>query len=88
MEREGGRRGRKEEKEREGRPEEYKDGGKEGKEIKRVTRRQGPRFTKSLSMICRLGQHFKAGMMAGVLTTVIMAPGERIKCLMQVRVKA
>ena len=48
---------------------------------------QGLRFTKRLFMTCRLGQHFKAGMMAGVLTTVIMAPGERIKCLMQVRVR-
>jgi solute carrier family 25 carnitine/acylcarnitine transporter 20/29 len=30
-----------------------------------------------------LAQHFNAGMVAGVMTTVIMAPGERIKCLMQ-----
>ena len=32
----------------------------------------------------RLPQHFAAGMVAGVFTTSIMAPGERIKCLMQV----
>ena len=37
------------------------------------------------SCTCRLAQHFNAGMVAGVMTTVIMAPGERIKCLMQVR---
>ncbi|XP_050414699.1 mitochondrial carnitine/acylcarnitine carrier protein [Patella vulgata] len=30
-------------------------------------------------------QLFKAGMVAGVFTTVIMAPGERIKCLLQVQ---
>ncbi|KAL8604354.1 hypothetical protein ACOMHN_028117 [Nucella lapillus] len=30
-------------------------------------------------------QHFKAGMLAGVFTTVIMAPGERIKCLLQIQ---
>ena len=29
-------------------------------------------------------QHAKAGMVAGVFTTVFMAPGERIKCLLQV----
>ena len=34
--------------------------------------------------ICSLPQHFVAGMLAGVFTTAIMAPGERIKCLMQV----
>eukprot|EP01135_Chromosphaera_perkinsii_P009699 Nk52_evm25s1837 gene=Nk52_evmTU25s1837 len=28
-------------------------------------------------------QHWNAGMLAGVATTVIMAPGERIKCLLQ-----
>ena len=32
----------------------------------------------------RYFQLFKAGMLAGVFTTVIMAPGERIKCLLQV----
>ena len=31
-------------------------------------------------------QLFNAGMLAGVFTTVIMAPGERIKCLLQVKV--
>lgn len=30
-------------------------------------------------------QLFKAGMLSGVFTTVIMAPGERIKCLLQVQ---
>ncbi|KAL2299901.1 hypothetical protein Nmel_012756, partial [Mimus melanotis] len=30
-------------------------------------------------------QLFAAGMLSGVFTTVIMAPGERIKCLLQVR---
>ena len=30
---------------------------------------------------------FNAGMLAGVCTTVIMAPGERIKCLLQVQTK-
>jgi hypothetical protein len=29
-------------------------------------------------------QLFAAGMLSGVFTTVIMAPGERIKCLLQV----
>ncbi|CAG2117841.1 unnamed protein product [Medioppia subpectinata] len=32
-----------------------------------------------------LGQLFKAGMISGVFTTAIMAPGERIKCLLQVQ---
>lgn len=30
-------------------------------------------------------QLFKAGMLAGVFTTVIMTPGERIKCLLQIQ---
>ncbi|XP_071961155.1 mitochondrial carnitine/acylcarnitine carrier protein-like [Antedon mediterranea] len=30
-------------------------------------------------------QLFKAGMLAGVFTTAIMAPGERIKCLLQIQ---
>ena len=29
-------------------------------------------------------QLFNAGMLSGVFTTAIMAPGERIKCLLQV----
>jgi hypothetical protein len=33
-----------------------------------------------------LPQLFAAGMLSGVFTTVIMAPGERIKCLLQVRI--
>ena len=33
-----------------------------------------------------LSQLFAAGMLSGVFTTVIMAPGERIKCLLQVRI--
>ena len=33
----------------------------------------------------RILQHFNAGMVAGFFTTTIMAPGERVKCLMQVR---
>lgn len=31
-------------------------------------------------------QLFNAGMLSGVFTTAIMTPGERIKCLLQVRV--
>lgn len=34
---------------------------------------------------CRYPQLFAAGMLSGVFTTAIMAPGERIKCLLQVR---
>jgi solute carrier family 25 carnitine/acylcarnitine transporter 20/29 len=34
-----------------------------------------------------LKQLFAAGMLSGVFTTVIMAPGERIKCLLQVRIE-
>merc|ERR1712142_718402 len=30
-------------------------------------------------------QLFKAGMLSGVLTTIITAPGERIKCLLQIQ---
>jgi len=33
-------------------------------------------------------QLFAAGMVAGVFSTVIMAPGERIKCLLQVQQSA
>ncbi len=33
----------------------------------------------------RYPQLFAAGMLSGVFTTAIMAPGERIKCLLQVR---
>lgn len=36
-------------------------------------------------MSCRYPQLFAAGMLSGVFTTAIMAPGERIKCLLQVR---
>ena len=36
---------------------------------------------------CRPLQNWNAGMLAGVCTTVIMAPGERIKCLLQVAVR-
>ena len=32
-----------------------------------------------------LGQLALAGGISGIMTTVIMAPGERIKCLLQVR---
>ena len=32
-----------------------------------------------------LPQLFAAGMVAGVFSTVVMAPGERIKCLLQVQ---
>ena len=35
-------------------------------------------------MLYRVFQHAKAGMVAGVFTTIFMAPGERVKCLMQV----
>ncbi|CAI8006704.1 Mitochondrial carnitine/acylcarnitine carrier protein [Geodia barretti] len=41
--------------------------------------------TKSPNQELSLLQHFNAGMVAGVMTTVIMAPGERIKCLMQIQ---
>lgn len=34
-----------------------------------------------------LPQLFAAGMLSGVFTTVIMAPGERIKCLLQVGIR-
>ena len=85
MEREEGEGGRKKMREK-GDLKSVKMGGKGRKKVK-GTLFQGLRFTKRLFMTCRLGQHFKAGMMAGVLTTVIMAPGERIKCLMQVRVR-
>lgn len=33
-------------------------------------------------------QLFNAGCVAGVLTTAIMAPGERIKCLLQIQADA
>ena len=33
-------------------------------------------------------QLFNAGCLAGVATTVIMAPGERIKCLLQIQADA
>ena len=36
-------------------------------------------------LLCSLAQHFNAGLLSGVLTTVIMTPGERIKCNMQVK---
>ena len=85
MEREEGEGGRKKMREN-GDLKSVKMGGKGRKKVKGALF-QGLRFTKRLFMTCRLGQHFKAGMMAGVLTTVIMAPGERIKCLMQVRVR-
>ena len=35
--------------------------------------------------IFRLPELFVAGGVAGVLSTVIMAPGERIKCLLQIQ---
>ena len=31
------------------------------------------------------GQLAAAGALSGVMTTIVMAPGERIKCLLQVR---
>ena len=34
--------------------------------------------------VFRLPQIGNAGMLAGIFTTAIMAPGERIKCLLQV----
>ena len=34
--------------------------------------------------VASIPQHFKAGMIAGVFTTVVMTPGERVKCLLQV----
>lgn len=40
---------------------------------------------KSEDEILTLPQYFNAGMLAGVFTTVIMTPGERIKCLLQVQ---
>lgn len=42
-------------------------------------------WSKIVAVFCfSIGQHFIAGGLAGVMTTVIMAPGERVKCLMQV----
>lgn len=35
-------------------------------------------------MMNSMSQIFAAGMLSGVFTTIIMAPGERIKCLLQV----
>lgn len=40
---------------------------------------KSPLFSYSLPQI------FSAGLLAGVFTTVIMAPGERIKCLLQIQ---
>ncbi len=37
--------------------------------------------------VISLPQLFAAGMLSGVFTTVIMAPGERIKCLLQVGIE-
>ena len=37
-----------------------------------------------LLLLCSYVQLFAAGMVAGVFSTGIMAPGERIKCLLQV----
>lgn len=31
------------------------------------------------------GQYFAAGAFSGIFTTIIMAPGERIKCLLQIQ---
>jgi len=41
--------------------------------------------TKDPNVALTLPQIFNAGMVAGVFTTVIMAPGERIKCLLQIQ---
>lgn len=37
------------------------------------------------SLLIRSTQLFVSGCLAGIFTTVIVAPGERIKCLLQVR---
>ncbi len=37
-------------------------------------------------LFCRYPQIFLAGCNAGVFSTILMAPGERIKCLLQVHV--
>lgn len=37
------------------------------------------------TQVLNIGQHFFAGGLAGVMTTIIMTPGERVKCLMQVQ---
>lgn len=37
----------------------------------------------SFSHLFRYSQIYLAGMLAGTFTTVIVAPGERIKCLLQ-----
>ena len=39
-----------------------------------------------VDFFCSYSQLFASGMVAGVCSTVIMAPGERIKCLLQVSV--
>ena len=36
-------------------------------------------------LLCSLAQYFNAGVLSGVLTAVISIPGDRIKCIMQVR---
>lgn len=46
---------------------------------KKLQTPSGPSGTYTLSQI------FAAGMLSGVFTTVIMAPGERIKCLLQIQ---
>ncbi len=45
---------------------------------------EGPLYVFICTILSRLPQFFLAGMVAGVFSTVIMAPGERIKCLLQV----
>lgn len=40
---------------------------------------------KTPDQVLTLGQLFNAGMLSGVFTTAIMAPGERVKCLLQVQ---
>ena len=41
-------------------------------------------FCYSFLFVCCILQHFNAGMVASVFTTVIMTSGERVKCLLQV----
>lgn len=43
---------------------------------------------KSPDDVLTLPQHFNAGLLAGVLTTVVMTPGERVKCMLQIQMQS
>ncbi|KAF6727435.1 Mitochondrial carnitine/acylcarnitine carrier protein [Oryzias melastigma] len=52
---------------------------------RRVRLYGGTAAQRSALVLCRYPQLFAAGMLSGVFTTAIMAPGERIKCLLQIQ---